>query len=91
VTSSEDRTKYSTAQEKFEEEYLHEILAMLREQYAKAVQPYIDRLVQIQAMRASAPMIVSVDQARQLGLLPPDMTTTVSDHSEPVQKEPAGE
>jgi hypothetical protein len=83
--------RYSTAQEKFEEEYLHEIIAMLREQYAKAVQPYIDRLVQIQAMRAPAPMIVSVDQSRQLGLLPPDMETTVLDHSEPVQNKPPEE
>ena len=53
-----------------EERYLRETLAMLHESYAKAAKPYFDRLVAINAMRQPPPMIVTLEQARALGLLP---------------------
>lgn len=53
-----------------EERYLRETLAMLHESYAKAAKPYIDRLVAINAMRQPAPMIVTLEQAQALGLMP---------------------
>lgn len=58
------------AAEDTEERYLRETLAMLHESYAKAAKPYIDRLVAINAMRPPAPMIVTVEQAQALGLMP---------------------
>ena len=49
-----------------EERYLRETLAMLQERYAKAVKPYIDRLVAIHAMRPPAPIVMSVDRLHDL-------------------------
>lgn len=43
-----------------EERYLHEMLSLLQEQYARAAKPYIDRLAQIHAMRMPAPMIITL-------------------------------
>ena len=54
-----------------EERYLRETLAMLQEDYGKAAKPYIDRLVAIHAMRPPAPMVVTLEQARMLGLISP--------------------
>ncbi len=51
-----------------EERYLQETLAALQESYAKAAKPYLDRLVAIQMMRPPEPMLVTVEQARALGL-----------------------
>lgn len=51
-----------------EERYLRETLAMLQDSYEKAAKPYIDRLVEIYAMRLPEPMIVTIEQARSLGL-----------------------
>jgi hypothetical protein len=56
-----------------EERYLRETLGMLRKNYEKAAKPYINRLVEIQAMRPPEPAIVTVAQAKALGgmLAPP--------------------
>lgn len=51
-----------------EEEYLHEAIAALQKQYARAAKPYIDRLVAIQSMKSPPPMFISVEQATLLGL-----------------------
>lgn len=51
-----------------EEEYLHEVIAALQEQYNRAAKPYIDRLVAIQSMKAPSPMFISTEQATLLGL-----------------------
>jgi hypothetical protein len=61
-----------------EERYLRETLAILQESYAKAAKPYIDRLVAIHAMRPPAPMIVTVEQAQELGLMPANATMSAS-------------
>lgn len=37
-----------------EERYLHEILTLIKEQYARAAQPYVNRLAEIHAMRLIA-------------------------------------
>lgn len=50
-----------------EEKYLRETIASLQQSYAKAVKPYLDRLVAIERMRTPAPVIVTVEQARALG------------------------
>lgn len=52
-----------------EERYLLEVLAMLRENYAKSAKPYIDRLVAIRSMQQPSPMIVTHEQAQALGLI----------------------
>ncbi len=52
-----------------EERYLRETLAMLQESYAKAAKPYMDRLVALHS-RSLPQMLVTVEQAQALGLLP---------------------
>ena len=49
-----------------EEDYLHEMLAMLQESHAKAAKPYIDRLVAIQAIKPPEPIFVTVEQSEAL-------------------------
>jgi len=51
-----------------EERYLREMLALLQESYAKAAKPYVDRLVELYSRRSPAPIIVTLDQARQMGV-----------------------
>lgn len=58
------------AENDVEERYLREHLARLQESYARAAKPYIDRLAAINAMRQPAPMIVTLEQAQALGLMP---------------------
>ncbi len=50
-----------------EERYLREMLAMLREEYARASKPYIDRLVALHSLKLPQ-MLVTVEQAKALGL-----------------------
>lgn len=52
-----------------EERYLRETLAMLQESYAKAAKPYMDRLVALHS-RSLPQMLVPVEQAQALGLMP---------------------
>ncbi len=66
----EHRYAFRDCADAAEERYLRETLAMLHESYAKAAKPYIDRLVAINAMRPPAPMIVTLEQAQALGLMP---------------------
>ena len=53
-----------------EERYLRETLVMLQESYARAAEPYIKRLVLISNRRPPAPIVIPIDQAQALGLLP---------------------
>jgi len=55
-----------------EERYLREMLAMLQESHAKAAKPLIDRLTMIHMSRPPAPIIVSKDQAKALGIVVPN-------------------
>jgi hypothetical protein len=69
-TPCEHRYAFRDCANASEERYLHEMIAMLQESYAKAAKPYVDRLAAIYAMRPPAPMIVPVEQAQALGLMP---------------------
>ena len=51
------------------EGYLQETLARLQESYEKDAKPFIDRLVAIHSMRKPNPIIITLEQARALGLL----------------------
>lgn len=51
-----------------EEQYLREILAMLRESYDKAAKPYIDRIAMIQSHRKPEPIYVTIEQAKAMGI-----------------------
>lgn len=52
-----------------EELYLREMIASLQRSYAEAIKPYVDRLVAIENMRLPAPIFISVEQARAIGLI----------------------
>ena len=65
-----DEKNPAVTERPLEERYVHEILAKLREDYAKAAQPYFDRLAMIHSLRPMPPLIVTVEQARELGLTP---------------------
>lgn len=52
-----------------EERYLRETLVMLQESYAKAAEPYVERLALISSRRPPAPIVIPVEQAQALGLL----------------------
>ena len=66
----EHRYAFRDCADAAEERYLRETIAMLQESYAKAAKPYIDRLVAIRATRPPAPMMVTIEQAQALGLMP---------------------
>lgn len=53
-----------------EERYLRETLVMLQESYARAAEPYIKRLAMITSRRPPAPIVIPMEQAEALGLLP---------------------
>ncbi len=53
-----------------EEIYLQDMLATLHKSYMKVAQPYIDKLVEIRSMKQPAPIVVTVEQAKMLGLIP---------------------
>lgn len=55
-----------------EEQCLIEILERLREEHAKAAQPYLARLAAIRAREEPPNIFVTVEQAQALGLLPPN-------------------
>ena len=65
----EHRYAFRDCADAAEERYLRETLAMLQESYAKAAKPYIDRLVALRS-RSVPQMLVTVEQAQSLGLLP---------------------
>ena len=65
----EHRYAFRDCADAAEERYLRETLAMLQESYAKAAKPYLDRLVALHS-RSLPPMLVLVEQAQALGLLP---------------------
>lgn len=48
-----------------EEQYCLKRLAELRESYELDAKPYIDRLVNIRAMRTTAPLVLPIEQARE--------------------------
>ncbi len=73
-TPCEHRYAFRDCADAAEERYLRETLAMLQESYAKAAKPYLDRMVEIHAMRPPAPMIVSLEQAQALGWMPANQT-----------------
>jgi hypothetical protein len=50
-----------------EEQYLHDQLRFLHEQYEKAAKPYIERLAAIQANRNSISMTLTLAEAERLG------------------------
>jgi hypothetical protein len=52
-----------------EERHIHEMLAYLREQYEKQSKPYIERLMEIRSVRDKNSIYISVDRARELGLI----------------------
>jgi hypothetical protein len=68
-TPCEHRYAFSDCADAAEERYLHETLAMLQESYANAAKPYMDRLVALHS-RSLPQMLVKVEQAQALGLLP---------------------
>ena len=61
-----------------EERYLRETLAILQESYAKAAKPYMDRLVALHS-RSLPQMLVTVEQAQALGLLPANVQIEAPD------------
>ena len=71
----EHRYAFSDCADAAEERYLRETLAMLQESYAKAAKPYLDRLVALHS-RSLPPMLVPVEQAQALGLLPANAGVT---------------
>jgi hypothetical protein len=64
VVGRHDDPEYSEA-----EKHALDTLAMLKMQYEKAAQPYIDMLAMIRGSRPPR-IIVSAEQARDLGLTP---------------------
>ncbi len=70
-----DRELLELAADAAEERYLRETLAMLQESYAKAAKPYMDRLVALHS-RSLPQMLVTVEQAQALGLLPDNARLT---------------
>ncbi len=59
-----------------EEQYLISILEILRAEYAKAAQPYLARLAMIRSRKGPPSIFVTVEQAQELGLLPPNYMYT---------------
>ncbi|MDD5371428.1 MAG: hypothetical protein PHQ40_20305 [Anaerolineaceae bacterium] len=61
-----------------EERYLHEMVAMLQESYAKMAQPYLNRLAEIQYLKQGPdPVLVTVEEAIALGLtINPELRNT---------------
>jgi hypothetical protein len=49
------------------ERYLLDTLAMLQESYAKAAKPYIEQLVFLSSIQPLPPMIITFEQAREMG------------------------
>ena len=68
-TPCEHRYTFRDCADAAEERCLRETLAMLQESYAKAAKPYTDRLVALHSRRIPQ-MVVTVEQAQALGLLP---------------------
>ncbi len=68
-TPCEHRYAFRDCADAAEERYLRETLAMLQESYAKAAKPYMDRLVALHGRRLPQ-MLVTLEQAQALGLLP---------------------
>lgn len=58
------------ADEFTEEDYLRNQLRILHEAYAKAAKPIIDRLVLIEACKSPKPIFITIEQARDAGLMP---------------------
>jgi len=48
-----------------EEAYCYEMLAQLRRSYESDAKPYIDRLVKLKSMQTPAPIVLTLDQARE--------------------------
>lgn len=51
-----------------EEEYLHEMLAILHRQYLKDAQPYLDRLAGIATMRPHPPIYMTLPDAARAAI-----------------------
>lgn len=51
-----------------EERYCKEQIALIMEAYRKDVQPYVDRLVAIEARKASRPLYIGIDAAMKPGI-----------------------
>lgn len=71
----EHRYAFRDCADAAEERYLREMLAILQESYAKAAKPYMDRLVALHS-RSLPQMLVTVEQAQALGLLPDNAELT---------------
>jgi hypothetical protein len=52
---------------------IHEILLRIRKQHDDAAAPWLARLAAIESMRPPPPILISAEQARALGFLPPDV------------------
>ena len=48
-----------------EERYCYQMLAELRKSYERDAKPYIDRLVALKSMQTPAPIVLTLDQARE--------------------------
>ena len=74
-TPCEMRYAFRDCADEAEERYLRETLAMLQESYTKAAKPYLDRLLAIRN-RKQPQMMMTVEQALALGLLPANADVT---------------
>ncbi|MDD5370832.1 MAG: hypothetical protein PHQ40_17255 [Anaerolineaceae bacterium] len=66
-----------------EERYLHEMVAMLQESYARMALLYLNRLAEIQYLKQGPdPILVTVEEAKALGLtIPPELNGTTNAES----------
>ena len=71
-----------------EERYLIKILDRLREEHAKAAQPYLARLAAIRVRENPPSIFVTVEQAQELGFLPPNAMLSGTE-TEPTTKRDA--
>ena len=51
-----------------EEQKLLEMIAMIKRDYQKQIQPYFDRLALLRRLQPPTPIFVSLEQAEKLGL-----------------------
>jgi len=53
-----------------QERYLLDILHAIRESHERAAKPYLERLLEIRSRRIQKQIVVTEDQARQMGFIP---------------------
>lgn len=57
-------------QDEEEEQYILDALRLVQESYRRAAQPYMDRLVNLRAMRPSEPFYITQEQFDALNIKP---------------------